>query len=70
MMELTKEESRIINLMTEGYTVEQIAERMNLEKYIIGHRTHALRKKYKCKTTIQLVVKYFRENILQDETHY
>jgi DNA-binding NarL/FixJ family response regulator len=66
-MTLTKEESRIINLMTEGYTVEQIADRMNLDKHIIGHRTYALRKKYKCKTTIQLVVRLLREEMFANE---
>jgi DNA-binding NarL/FixJ family response regulator len=62
-MTLTKEESRIINLMTEGHTVAQIAQRMNIEKYIVGHRTHALRKKFGCKSTIQLVVKILREEL-------
>lgn len=69
-MTLTKEESRIINLMTEGYTVHQIAERMNLKKCIVGHRTYALRKKYGCKTTIQLVAKLLREIYLEEQTHY
>jgi DNA-binding NarL/FixJ family response regulator len=66
-MTLTKEESRIINLMTEGYTVEQIAKRMNIEKHIVGHRTHALRKKHGCKTTIQLVTKLLREEIFAND---
>lgn len=62
--DLTKEESRIINLMTEGYTIREISEKMNLDKHVIGHRTFALRKRFRCKSTIQLVVKILREDFL------
>lgn len=62
--ELTREEAKIINLMTEGYTIQEIAERMNIEKHIVGHRTFALRKRYNCKSTIQLVARILREDYL------
>jgi DNA-binding NarL/FixJ family response regulator len=65
-MNLTKEESKIINLMTEGYTVHQISKKMDLRVHVVAHRTFALRKRYKCKSTIQLVVKLIREELLME----
>lgn len=62
--DLTKEESKILNLMSEGYTLQEISDKMDLPKHIIGHRTFAMRKRFDCKSTIQLVVKILRENFL------
>jgi DNA-binding NarL/FixJ family response regulator len=64
-VELTQEEATIVNMMTEGFTVRQIAEKLNVKQSEVGQRMYDLRKRAKCKSSVQLVAKLFREEFLQ-----
>jgi DNA-binding NarL/FixJ family response regulator len=64
-VELTQEEATIVNMMTEGFTVRQIAAKLNTKPHIVGHRMYALRKRAGCKSSMQLIAKLFREEFLQ-----
>jgi DNA-binding CsgD family transcriptional regulator len=64
-VELTKNEAKVINMMTEGLTVNQIAQRMNVKPSYIGQMMYDVRKKNGCKSSVQLIAKLFREEFLR-----
>jgi DNA-binding CsgD family transcriptional regulator len=63
MITLTPQESRIINLMTEGLTVKEISERLNKTNGYVRVTLTRIRRQNKCKSSVQLVAKIFRENL-------
>jgi DNA-binding NarL/FixJ family response regulator len=64
-IELTQQEATIVNLMTEGWNIKQIAKKLNVKQSEVGQRMYDLRKRAKCKSSVQLVAKLFREEFLQ-----
>jgi DNA-binding NarL/FixJ family response regulator len=43
-IELTQQEATIVNLMTEGWNIKQIAKKLNVKQSEVGQRMYDLRK--------------------------
>ena len=64
MEKLSKEESNIINLMTEGYRIKEIAAKYEKSLDKVNVIVARMMRRYGCRTSIQLVAKLFREEFL------
>ncbi|HYH14834.1 MAG TPA: LuxR C-terminal-related transcriptional regulator [Flavisolibacter sp.] len=53
----------IIRLIAEGKALKEVAATMHLSKRAIEERLKGMRKKHKCTSTLQLVVKILSNNI-------
>lgn len=62
--ELTKEEAKIINMMTEGHSYKQIAAKIGKGLDYVSVTITRIKRRYKCRSSVQLVAKLFREQIL------
>lgn len=62
--ELSKEESKIINLMTEGYTHKEIAGKIGKKLDDVAVIVTRLKRNCGCRSSVQLVAKLFREQLL------
>lgn len=62
--ELTKEEAKIINMMTEGHTHKAIADKIGKTLGYVAIAITRIKRKYKCRSSVQLVAKLFREQLL------
>ena len=60
MEKLSKEESKIINLMTERYTYKQIAARMGKSLDDISRDVTRIKRNHGCRSSVQLVAKLLR----------
>lgn len=58
--ELTKQEAKIINLMTEGYTYKQIADKTNSTLKIVSTNVTRIKRNHGCRSSVQLVAKLLR----------
>jgi DNA-binding CsgD family transcriptional regulator len=58
--ELSREESKIINLMTEGYTYKQIADKMGKSLDSVSVDITRVKRRYGCRTVVQLVALILR----------
>jgi DNA-binding NarL/FixJ family response regulator len=56
-MTLQESNNRIIDLLAAGKTVKEIAEVLSMSKRTVEDRIYELRKKEKCTTVTQLVMK-------------
>lgn len=64
MKELNKEEARIINLMTEGYTYKEIAGRIGKTLDDVRVAVTRIKRQRECRSSVQLIAKLFREHLL------
>lgn len=62
--ELTKEEAKIINMMTEGYTHKEIAGKIGKTLDDVANTVTAIKKRYQCRSSVQLVAKLLRDQLL------
>lgn len=62
--ELTKEESKIINLMTEGYTHKEIAGKIGKKLDDVAITVTRLKRQNGCRSSVQLIAKLFRDQLL------
>jgi DNA-binding CsgD family transcriptional regulator len=62
--ELSKEEAMVINLMTEGYTYKQIADRMSKPLKWIATTITRIKRQYDCRSSVQLIAKLLRQEFL------
>jgi DNA-binding NarL/FixJ family response regulator len=63
--ELTKEESNIINLLTEGYRVKEIGAKTGRGLYTTTLVIEKMKRRYKCRTSVQLIAKILRDFIYE-----
>jgi DNA-binding NarL/FixJ family response regulator len=62
---ITPHELRIVEMMADGWSSKEIADKMgNALKTIEVHR-HNILKKTKCKNTAHLVATFFRQNLIK-----
>lgn len=52
--------NQIIQLLASGYTVKEVAGLLGMKKQTVDKRIRVMRKKYQCKSAIQLVVKWLQ----------
>ncbi len=64
MEKLTKAEYEVLNLISDGCSIKEIASRLNRSvETIKTHKKH-LFKKMACNTTLELMLKAFRFNLI------
>lgn len=61
MEDLTAEEVRVINLLTEGYTYKEIATKINRPFRWVGCTITRLKRKNKCRSSVQLIAVILRD---------
>lgn len=62
-MNLTSKDISIIELIGQGLTDKEIADRMGMKKRTVQDKIHNLLRKYDCRNRAQLVVKVLIEGL-------
>lgn len=55
-----KSNDQIIQLLASGYTVKEVAGYLGMKKQTVDKRIRVMKRKYQCKSAIQLVVKWLQ----------
>ena len=56
----TKAEQKVLDLLLEGYTQQEIADALGIQLVTVKKHVSKLLEKYRYKSTIQLVVSYYK----------
>lgn len=61
---LTKRENEILHYVSEGYTIKELADKLNISATTIIFHRNNLRKKFNARNSIDLISKAFIRKIL------
>ena len=61
---LTKRENEILHYVSEGYTIKELASKLNISATTIIFHRNNLRKKFNARNSIDLISKAFKRKIL------
>ena len=59
----TKAEQKVFDLLLEGYTQQEIADALGIQLVTVKKHVSKLLEKYRYKSTIQLVVSYYKNQL-------
>ena len=59
----TKAEQKVFDLLLEGYTQQEIAEELGIQLVTVKKHVSKLLEKYRYKSTVQLVVSYYKNQL-------
>jgi len=57
--------SKIVQLLADGYTVKEISVELNINKRTLEKRILDMRDRFICKTVSQLVANFIRKGLIQ-----
>ena len=63
--ETVKEEIAIVQMMGDGFTTAQIAKKLKKSARTIETQTYQLRKRFGCRSSIGLIVLFFRNKLIK-----
>jgi len=61
---LTKRENEILHYVSEGYTIKELADKLNISATTVIFHRNNLRKKFNARNSIDLISKAFKNKIL------
>ena len=61
---LTKRENEILQYVSEGYTIKELADKLNISATTVIFHRNNLRKKFNARNSIDLISKAFKNKIL------
>jgi DNA-binding CsgD family transcriptional regulator len=61
---LTKRENEILHYVSEGYTIKELANKLNISSTTVIFHRNNLRKKFNARNSIDLISKAFKNKIL------
>lgn len=60
---LTKKEQEIFFLLLDAYSYQEIAIQLDIQLITVKKHVSHILEKYECKTTLQLVVNYYKDQL-------